>query len=236
MKFYKEIENYFLEARGKLFGLSSYNLLSPKEIQAIKKMENSGISITVIKEAIDVSLKKFLNNYPTRRDDPPSLLYCQPVIFKMWKEYRNSTIGGKNESGISNDDSKRMLSILRNNLDILEKSKSELFKVVDKERWQIVSEAIKSAIECLKTKIEMISAGEENTVSIEDTIEKIRSELIYNIRKSVSFGTIKKIMKETKNEIREYKMQKSVYRETRNIIIDDKLLDLAGLSKFGLQK
>jgi hypothetical protein len=231
MKFYKEVETYFLETRGKLFGLSSYNLLSPKEIQAIKKWETLGIPLKVIEEAIETSLKKFLLNYPSRRDDPPSLLYCQRVLLTMWKEYKNASVGGKAESRELKNDRENLEFILKFNISSLEGSKPALTRIIDENRFQEMLYSLDSAKKSLEKRYDLISNGEENATTLSEAIEEIKTGLLQNLKQNVSFEALKNILQEIKKEIGDYKMSKSVYRDTRNIIFDDKLLDSAGLSK-----
>jgi hypothetical protein len=233
MKFYKEVETYFLETRGRFFGLSSYNLLSPKEIQAIRKWEISGIPLKVIKEAVEESLRRFLGNYPHRRDDPPNLLYCQPTVLKIWKEYKEASIGGRVRNETNKINVENLADLIKYNIKILENSKSGLIHLANEPGLK----AIVSVIDARKAMLEkLISGSPDNELPsalLAEYFDDIKTEIMAAILKNLSFTKSKAILKLIKNEIRDYsyKMTSEAYRETRNIIFEDKILEITGLSK-----
>jgi len=233
MKFYKEVETYFLETRGRLFGLSSYNLLSPKEIQAIRKWEISGIPLKVIKEAVEESLRRFLDNYPHRRDEPPSLLYCQPTVLKIWKEYKEAAIGGRVLKETKKPSVENLVSLIKLNMKILENSKAGLIHIADEPGLK----AITSVIDAQKATLEKLISGKADkgltSALFIECLDNIRTEIIAAILRNLSFKKSKAILKAIKSEMREYiyKMTSEAYRGTRNIIFEDRILEITGLSK-----
>jgi hypothetical protein len=233
MKFYKEVETYFLETRGGLFGPSSYNLLSPKEIQAIRKWEISGIPLKVINEGVEESLRRFLDNYPHRRDEPPSLLYCQPTILKVWKEYKEASIGGRAPKETGKPNVENFVDLIEHNIKILENSKASLIHIANESGLK----SITSVIDTQKALLEKLISGDADkgltSALLIECLDNIRTEIMAAILRNLSFRKSKAILKAIKNEMREYiyKMTSEAYRGTRDIIFEDKILEITGLSK-----
>lgn len=233
MKFYKEVETFFLETRGRLFGMSSYNLISPKEIQAIRKWELSGIPLKVINEGIEESLRRFLENYPHRRDEPPSLLYCQPTIVKLWKSHKEASVGGRAVKKASETDIKALKSIIDHNIKILENSGTNLTLIVKESRIKNISDVIDKQ----KSLLEKLDSSEDvknlTTIQLNEILDKIKAEISAAVSQNLPYRKAKEIVKSIQDEMRDYllKMTGSAYRETRNIIFEDKILEITGLSK-----
>jgi hypothetical protein len=238
MKFYKEVETYFLETRGRLFGLSSYNLLSPKEIQAIRKWQISGIPLKVIKEAVGESLRRFLDNYPHRRDDPPSLLYCQPTVLKIWKEYKEASIGGRVRKETGKPSVENLAGLIKQNIKILENSKSRLIHIANEPGLKAITSVIDSQRAILEKLISDNADEELSSALLSECVDNIRMEIMTDIRRNLSYEKSKIILKVIKSEISDYayKMTREAYRGTRNIIFEDKILEITGLSKIKTQK
>jgi hypothetical protein len=233
MKFYKEVETYFLETRGRLFGMSSYNLVSPKEIQGIRKWEISGIPLKVIKEAIEESLRRFLDNYPHRRDDPPSLLYCQPTVLKKWKEYKEASIGGRVRKETGKPSAESIAGLIKQNIKILENSKSGLIYIANEPGLKKIISVIDEQ-KLILAKLDTVSAAKElSSALLTEYIDTAKMKIMAAIFKNLSFEKSRVILKSIKNEMREYiyKMTREAYRDTRNIIFEDKILEITGLSK-----
>jgi len=233
MKFYKDVETYFLEMRGRLFGLSSYNLLSPKEIQAIRKWEISGIPLKVIKEAVEESLHRFIGNYPHRQDDPPSLLYCQPAVLKIWKEYKEASIGERVRKETRKPSVKNLTDLIEHNIKILENSKAGLIHIANEPGFKAIISVI-DAQKAILEKLILCSAGKElSSALLAECVDNIRMEIMTVIRRNLSYEKSKIILKVIKSEISDYayKMTREAYRGTRNIIFEDKILEITGLSK-----
>lgn len=233
MKFYKEVETFFLETRGRLFGISSYNLISPKEIQAIRKWELSGIPRKIINEGIEESLRRFLDNYPHRRDEPPSLLYCQPTIVKLWKNYKEASVGGRIVKKTHETDTNALKSIIDHNIKVLENSGTNLTSIVKESRIKSILDAINKQ----KSLLEKLSSSEDiknlTSIRLNEILEKIKTEISAAVSRNLSYTKAKEILKSIQDEMRDYilKMTGSAYRETRNIIFEDKILEITGLSK-----
>lgn len=230
MKFYKEVETYFLETRGRLFGLSSYNLISPKDIQAIKKWESSGIPLKIINEGIETSLKKYLLNYPYRRDDPPSLLYCQAAIFKLWRDYKEASIGKKADTNKETDNPDYLNKIIEFNLNILRESRNKIDKIIPMEKSNNLISIIDETITILNENQKSIGKTMLISQKIKNILEEFRTSFVLEMKKNLPYSSIKAVLKETKNELKEYKMSPGIYRNSRNIILEDKIFDSAGLS------
>jgi len=234
MNFYKAVEEYFLLRRGRLYGMSSYNLLSPKEIHLIKEWEELGIPIKVIKNGIDESLKRFLDNYPSRRDEPPGLMYCKPTVLKYWRRYKEVKVGDKDsvrdEMEVPSS-AYAMLSPLVDALEIYLQNKLE--KVDDSTRVRI-EKAINETKATLEKMIDEYERKALTSAIINDIGNELinrRSIIIKEISSALSLGSVKSIMRKVHYEIgsHRHRMERSSYRETRRELFNDMILREFGL-------
>ncbi|MBN2134279.1 MAG: hypothetical protein JW737_00975 [Acidobacteria bacterium] len=224
MDFYKEVENYFLQARGRYFGIHSYNLLSPSEIKAIKELENRGVAMKTITLGIDESLKRFRMNYPDRIEDPPGLLYCKPTILKHHRRITKAAVGKapdkptKKEPVTIPTHEKVSLIIGKS---IKEVERSPLFR----NKAEIID-----IINNLATKYKEISSEEKPD---EELWEKNLENFITEISCKLSWGIKKFVLMEISEMVGKYKtkMNRDTFIETRNAIYYEKILEILQLNE-----
>lgn len=216
MTYYKEIENYFLQIRGKIFGESSYNLLSPKEISLIKEWKETGTPLKVVKNGIEESLKRFFVNNPNKRNEPPSLLYCKPTVKKHYRRYKETNVGSKSDSvkesllPEKNMNHTEKLQSLKKMEIILNISDNDKIKVFDQ-------------IDNLIGSLSQIPDDLSDDPEIEENILILIELLLPHI----PLTKIKSRLSSFKTEIAKYKakMTKEKYRETRIMIIHEFCLE-----------
>jgi hypothetical protein len=96
---------------------------------------------------------------------------------------------------------------------------------------------ITSVIDEQKLILEQLISGsadkELSSPLLAQCVDNIRMEIMTAIRRNLSYEKSKIILKVIKSEIRDYayKMTREAYRGTRNIIFEDKILEITGLSK-----
>jgi hypothetical protein len=221
MSFYKEIENYFLQLRGRLFGLSSYNLLSPKEIHLIKEWKQNDVPMKVIKSGIEESLKRYLENYPSRRDEPPSLLYCKPTISKHFRRLKETRVGARKVSATSGEPA----------TDYHQNLISRLTTAIIRIKEELTLPEKRAILKAMETSLKLLQelkaspSGKEELNGKHQEMKPVMEILEAELFKLTPFTIKKRFVREVSREIREYrtKMKPDAYRETRNTLVSDYL-------------
>ncbi len=216
MEYFKSVEEYFLETRGKLFGIHSSNLLSPREIAQIERWHSKSIPLEIVRTGIKESLECFLSSHPTRKDDPPNIMYCNPTVLKhnrkRLKGSADVSHSRKKKAPIpALNDSRRDESIFRNAVHSLQKEDSSYRKKIIPYLEKILADP-----ERFKNKAQ------------------VSRELCDELFNLTPLTILKNALRDINNDISSYrtKMDIDSYRETRKALIIDFLFEHYYLKDF----
>jgi hypothetical protein len=97
-----KIEEYFFKYR------RQGTILSPQNWLIAERWEQMGIPIHIVCKGIKKSCREFRSTHKEGEERIDMLTYCEPEIFKLWKDYRKNLLGvskhdKKNEMPLNNE-------------------------------------------------------------------------------------------------------------------------------------
>lgn len=218
-------------------------ILSPQNWLVAEKWENMGIPIHIVCKGIEKACKKFRSTHKEGYERIDILIYCEPEILRLWKEFKRVNLGA-HETKIKND---------KNKSDNCLQLKSVLIK-----RIKLIREFITGMLENRNNYIDLINmalskinwSNELDSIEKEeinkddnpdiDIIERRLNQLDNAFIKEL-LSVIPDMLKDelyqtTNNELSAYKkqMNKEVYDQTFELARENKLREIMKLRKISL--
>jgi glutamyl/glutaminyl-tRNA synthetase len=203
-------------------------VLSPDDVDIVKKWENRGITLSETAKFIAEEIEEFKKRYMGKKEIPSTLKYFNKSIEKKIKELRKKNM---NLQGISNLKSGRNLK----KLDNLIKRAKETFPLIENNNPELYK-ILKTVYGNLIILREKFSNGEISDISLKNTILNANQEIITSL-KNMTGKTVLSVMEEEADKyIRmqyEY-LGMDAAKEMKEQILEENLLKNAGLFRLEL--
>lgn len=247
--YFTEIEEHFIRRRGK------YLLVSPLDWAALEGWKEMQIPLHVVLKGIDRVFDAH-EKRPVRSKHINSILYCQQEVLTCFEEYRNAHLGerlptdptgeenaterGDMARGSPGGDSESAGQFSREHLREHAAARArELERLASRVSGQHTSlaEALERSRErLLQIEAELALGGALDLESLEMELTRLERLMLDSLKEGIDQEGVTAMRAEGERQLRGFRkrMQKEIFEQTLNTLVDKQLRERHGLPRLSL--